>query len=87
LKFEALGALRCFDAFVVCFARSNVSDMQECPELEALKAELADKKAMLAIIECGDVSLGGSFEDRDAGLRRRIAELELQLKKLDSHRL
>lgn len=50
--------------------------MQDKADLEALEAELADKEAMLADLEFGIVSLGGAFEDRVSGVRRRIVELK-----------
>ncbi len=60
--------------------------MQDPPDIEALKADLADKKAILADIESGKHSLGGSFENREIGIRRRIAEIESQIMKAESRR-
>jgi hypothetical protein len=55
-------------------------------DIKSLKSELADKKAMLADLEAGKISLGSPFEDREAGIRRRIAVLESLIKKHDAAR-
>ena len=56
--------------------------MQDRPDIEALKVELADKKAILADLESGKFpsGLGQPFEDREAALRRKIAEIESLLR-------
>jgi len=54
--------------------------MHDQHDLEALEAELADKKAMLADLESGRISLGGPFENRETGVRLRIEELERQIR-------
>jgi hypothetical protein len=60
--------------------------MRDPPDIEALKAELADKKAMLADIESGKISLGSPFENRQIDIRRRIAQIESQIRMHDAHR-
>jgi hypothetical protein len=60
--------------------------VQDQSDVETLKAELTDKKIMLADIESGKVSLGGAFENREAGVRHRIAEIESQLASLKARR-
>ena len=60
--------------------------MQNQLDLEALKAELADKKALLADIESGKITLGSLFENREVGIRRRISAIELQIRRLDASR-
>jgi hypothetical protein len=60
--------------------------VQDQSDVETLKAELADKKIMLADIESGKVSLGGPFENREAAVRHRIAEIESQLANLKARR-
>ena len=54
--------------------------MQDSLTVEAMKTELADKKAMLADIEAGKVSLGIVFDNRVANLQQRVAELETQIR-------
>ena len=59
--------------------------MRDQTYIESLKAELADKKAQLADVDSGQISLGGPFEEnREAGIWRRITEIELQLRKRDA---
>ncbi len=50
--------------------------LQGTPETEVLRAELAEKKAMLADIRSGNLTLGRPFEDHEVGIQRRITELE-----------
>ena len=50
---------------------------QKQPGIEALKAEFADKKELLADLDSGVISFPGSaFENREANARRRVDELE-----------
>lgn len=44
--------------------------MQGRPDIEALKVELADTRAMLADIESGKNSPCGSFGNREIGIRQ-----------------
>jgi hypothetical protein len=60
--------------------------MKSKAEIETLRAELADKKAMLMDIQSGKVTLGAPYEDREANIVRRIAEIEAQLRKCDAPR-
>ncbi len=52
-------------------------------DIEVLKAELADKKAILADLESRKIWL--PLETKIA-LRRRIAELEISIENIDSRR-
>jgi hypothetical protein len=60
--------------------------MQNELDIEALKVELADKRAMLADLESGKNWLPNPWEGREAGLRRRIADLESTVEKGDASR-
>lgn len=55
--------------------------MQNRLNIEALKAELADKEAMLADIRSGKIpfGLGHPSEGREAAIQRRIIELKSQI--------
>jgi len=55
--------------------------MQDSPEIEDVKAELDDKRALLADITSGKLTLGGAFEqqDRVAALQQSIAELRVTI--------
>ena len=62
--------------------------MQNNPNLEALKAELADKEAMLADIRSGKIpfGLGHPSDGREAAIQRRIDELKFQIRAHDAPR-
>ena len=71
---------------VVCLLGKRSVSVQNQVDIESLRSELADKKAMLADLEAGKISLGAPFEDREAGIRRRIAVLESEIRKYDAAR-
>jgi len=48
--------------------------MQNQSDIETLKAELADKEAMLADLESGEIHHG--LENRQTELRRRIEQIK-----------
>jgi hypothetical protein len=50
-------------------------------DFEALRQELADKEAILKDIETRGIPLGNPWENREAVLRRRIAELKTKIEK------
>ena len=57
--------------------------MQNQSDVEALKAECADKKALLADIDVGKVTLP---PEQVASLRMRVAALEARIKQINADR-
>jgi hypothetical protein len=57
--------------------------MRDQPDIEALEAELDDKKAMLADIDAGKVTLP---PEQVASFRTRVAALEAQIRQINAHR-
>jgi hypothetical protein len=56
--------------------------MRNQVHIESLNAELIAKNAMLAELECGDVSHGCSFESRGLGVRQRVLRIRAELREL-----
>jgi hypothetical protein len=57
--------------------------MRDRPDMEALKADLDDKKAMLAAIDAGTHTLP---LEQLTSFRKRVAALEAEIRKLDVSR-
>jgi hypothetical protein len=55
------------------------TDMEDQPDIEALEAELDDKKAMLADLDAGKVTLS---PEQAANFRKRVAALEAQIRQI-----
>jgi hypothetical protein len=62
--------------------------MQNEPDIEALRAELADKETMLADLESGKIphGLGHPFENRQTELRRRVEQIKSAIRGSDANR-